>query len=127
MLAEVIGHLWPDYMGFFLTDVTGSSQQTCCVSRLFLHGINSLQPLEKVLPHCQIQQSHFLSFPAGMKMTRANFRQGARIITKKGSEECHCKWKSIKPATGVKSNLCENVLWLFSMMCSFSSDLSSGL
>lgn len=60
-------------------------------------------------------------------MTRANFRQGARIITKKGSEECLCEWKSTKPAARVKSNLRENVQQLFSVMCCFSSDLSSGL
>ena len=40
------------------------------------------QALEKVLPHCQIQQSHFLSFPVGRKMTRANFRQRARRATR---------------------------------------------
>ena len=104
-----------------LTDVTGTGQlqwfrsvtSERCIETLFIAASLRLQqPLEKVLPHCQSQQSHFLSFPVGRKRTGANFRRGASRATM-GEEKCICKWKSIyvsKPAVRMKQNLCEHFL-----------------
>lgn len=61
----------------------GSAQcSECVLVHLLTNFTPPQQALQKVLPHCQIQQSHFLSFPVGRKMTRANFRQRACRATR---------------------------------------------
>lgn len=77
----------------------------------------------KALPHCQIQQQHFLSFPAGRKMTRANFRRTCGTMRVRKATDLLREWGKKTPRLPTcripgKWNHCHMIWYLLTIFLS---------